>query len=100
MPFACHASCRVITVTLLSLAAFAAAPAFAQSAAQWPDRPVRLLVPLGAGGAADTLARNLSNGFSPLANRQPPVVENPPRARRTHAPPAAARAKPDGDTRA
>src|SRR6266540_3208914 len=98
MPFACHASCRVITVTLLSLAAFAAAPAFAQSAAQWPDRPVRLLVPVGAGGAADTLARNLSNGFSQFANGQPLVVENRPGAGGTIAAAAVAREKPDGYT--
>src|SRR2546430_6092185 len=98
MPFACHASCRVITVTLLSLAAFAAAPAFAQSAAQWPDRPVRLLVPVGAGGAADTLARNLSNGFSQFANGQPLVVENRPGAGGTNAAAAVAREKPDGYT--
>jgi tripartite-type tricarboxylate transporter receptor subunit TctC len=98
MPFACHASCRVITVTLLSLAAFAAAPAFAQSAAQWPDRPVRLLVPVGAGGAADTLSRNLSNGFSQFANGQPLVVENRPGAGGTIAAAAVAREKPDGYT--
>ena len=59
-------------------AAFAAVPAFAQSAAQWPDRPVRLLVTVGAGGAADTLSRNLSNGFAQFANGQPLIVENRP----------------------
>jgi tripartite-type tricarboxylate transporter receptor subunit TctC len=98
MPFACHAPCRVVTVALLALAAFAAAPASAQSAAQWPDRPVRLLVPVGAGGAADTLARNLSNGFSQFANGQPLVVENRPGAGGTIAAAAVAREKPDGYT--
>jgi len=37
---------------MFAAAAFAAAPAFAQSAAQWPDRPVRLLVTVGAGGGS------------------------------------------------
>ena len=98
MPFACDKACRVITLALLSLAVFAIAPAFAQSAAQWPDRPVRLLVPVGAGGAADTLSRNLSNGFSQFANGQPLIVENRPGAGGTIAAAAVAREKPDGYT--
>src|SRR5947207_8184096 len=89
---------RVIGGAAAAAIAFAAAPAFAQSAAQWPDRPVRLLVPVGAGGAADTLARNLSNGFSQFANGQPLVVENRPGAGGTIAAAAVAREKPDGYT--
>jgi tripartite-type tricarboxylate transporter receptor subunit TctC len=77
-------------------AALAAAPAFAQST--WPDRPVRLIVPVGAGGAADTLARNLSNGFQQFANAQPLIVENRPGGGGTTAATAVAREKPDGYT--
>jgi tripartite-type tricarboxylate transporter receptor subunit TctC len=79
-------------------AAFAAAPAFAQTAAQWPDRPVRLVVPVGAGGAADTLARNLANGFQQFTNGQPLIVENRPGGGGTTAATAVAREKPDGYT--
>jgi tripartite-type tricarboxylate transporter receptor subunit TctC len=68
----------------------------AQPAAQWPDRPVRLLVTVGAGGAADTLSRNISNGFSQFASGQPLVVENRPGAGGTIAAAAVAREKPDG----
>src|SRR6185369_9844239 len=71
---------------------------FTQSAAQWPDHPVRLLVTVGAGGAADTLSRNISNGFSQFANGQPLVVENRPGAGGTIAAAAVAREKPDGYT--
>src|SRR5437867_9710257 len=85
-------------VMALALAAFSGMPALAQSAAQWPDRPVRLLVPVGAGGAADTLSRNLSNGFSQFANGQPLIVENRPGAGGTLAAAAVAREKPDGYT--
>ncbi|MFM7570189.1 MAG: tripartite tricarboxylate transporter substrate binding protein, partial [Betaproteobacteria bacterium] len=53
--------------------ALAAGVASAQSTA-WPDRAVRLVVTVGAGGAADTLARNLSNGFTSVANGQALVV--------------------------
>src|SRR4029079_13460336 len=79
-------------------AVFAAAPALAQPAAQWPDRPVRLLVTGGAGGAADTLSRNLSNGFAQFANGQPLIVENRPGGGGTIAATAVAREKPDGYT--
>src|SRR5689334_13897998 len=88
----------LIAGTMFAAAAFAAAPAFGQSAAQWPDRPVRLLVTVGAGGAADTLSRNLSNGFAQFANGQPLIVENRPGAGGTIAAAAVAREKPDGYT--
>jgi len=72
--------------------------AFAQSAAQWPDRPVRLIVPVGAGGVADTLSRTLSNSFSQFANGQPLIVENRTGAGGTLAAAAVAREAPDGYT--
>ncbi len=102
MPFASlvrHVLVRhVIGIAVLAGAAFAAVPAFPQSAAQWPDRPVRLLVTVGAGGAADTLSRNLANGFAQFANGQPLIVENRPGAGGTIAATAVTREKPDGYT--
>ena len=85
---------------VLALAAtlFAAAPAAAQSVAQWPEKPVRLLVTVGAGGAADTLSRNLASGFAQKANGQALVVENKPGAGGTVAASALVREKPDGYT--
>ncbi|MBX9830141.1 MAG: tripartite tricarboxylate transporter substrate binding protein [Xanthobacteraceae bacterium] len=82
----------------LPLFALAAGTASAQPASQWPDRPVRLIVPLGAGGASDTLARHLANGFSQFANGQPLVVENRPGGGGTIGAAAAAREKPNGYT--
>lgn len=70
--------------------------AVAQSA--WPDRPVKLVVSVGAGGAADTLSRNLANGFAQFANGQPLVVENRPGAGGTIAAASVAREKPDAYT--
>src|SRR6185295_6382090 len=98
MPFASRARTHMFAFAALAVAASAAAPAFAQSAAQWPDRPVRLLVPVGAGGAADTLSRNLANGFSQFANGQPLIVENRPGGGGTIAATAVVREKPDGYT--
>ncbi len=85
-------------IVALAWTLLAAAPAAAQSVAQWPDRPVRLLVTVGAGGAADTLSRNLSNGFAQFANGQALVVENRPGAGGTVAATALTREKPDGYT--
>lgn len=77
-------------------AALIALPAAAQTS--FPDRPVRLLVPVGAGGAADTLSRNLASGFAQFANGQALVVENRPGAGGTVAAAAVVREKPDGYT--
>lgn len=52
-------------------------PALASgAAASWPDRPVRMVVPFGAGGAVDTLARSFAHRFPEFANGQPLVIEN------------------------
>ncbi len=98
MSFASLVRRRLIGAATIAVAALAVTTAFAQSAAQWPDKPVRLLVPVGPGGAADTLSRNLSNGFQPLANGQPLVVENRVGAGGTIAAAAVVREKPDGYT--
>src|SRR5215207_464235 len=98
MHFASLARRHATAFATLALAAFAVVPALAQPSAQWPDRPVRLLVTVGAGGAADTLSRNLANGFSQFANGQPLIVENRPGAGGTIAAAAVAREKPDGYT--
>ena len=47
---------------LLSAAVLAVGPPRAQAA--WPDRPVKLIVAVAAGGPTDDLARTLANGLS------------------------------------
>src|SRR3954469_25234323 len=96
--FASRACSLSIALSVLAVSALAGFPALAQPAAQWPDRPVRLLVTVGAGGAADTLSRNMSNGFAQFANGQPLIVENRTGAGGTIAAAAVAREKPDGYT--
>ena len=68
------------------------------ASASWPDRPVRLIVPFGAGGAVDTLSRTVAQAFPPLANGQSLVVENRPGAGGTIAGAVTAQARPDGYT--
>jgi tripartite-type tricarboxylate transporter receptor subunit TctC len=74
-----------------------ALPAFSRiaTAQAYPMRPVRLVVPLSAGSAADILARQLAMKMSESWG-QPAVVENRPGAGTTLGADAVAKATPDG----
>jgi len=63
----------------------------------YPTRPVRLIVPLSAGSAADILARQLAMKMGESWG-QPVVVENRPGAGTTLGADAVAKAAPDGHT--
>ncbi|MFO0519638.1 MAG: hypothetical protein ACK515_04330 [bacterium] len=45
------------------------------AAQPWPARPLRLIVPLAAGGTGDTLARDVAQAMEPLLG-VPLTVEN------------------------
>ena len=62
---------RLLTV-VLAAALFATAPASAQD---WPTKPVRIIVPFGAGGTGDALARIVAEQLS-ASLKQQFVVEN------------------------
>ena len=86
------------SIISIALALFTVSIASFNANAQWPERPVRIIVTVGPGGAADTLARNLSNGFNQFSGGPPLIVENRPGAGGTIAAAAVAREKPDGYT--
>jgi tripartite-type tricarboxylate transporter receptor subunit TctC len=67
------------------------------SAADYPARPIKLLVGASAGGTTDTMARTIAE---PLSNSfgQPVLVENRPGAGGNLAAEAVARSNPDGYT--
>lgn len=69
-------------------------PAFGQT---FPTRPVRILVPFGAGGVADLTARAVGQALGERLG-QPVVIENRPGAGGIAAGEAVARAEPDGHT--
>jgi tripartite-type tricarboxylate transporter receptor subunit TctC len=75
-------------------ALFGAPSAFAQD---WPTRIVKVVVPNGAGGISDTLARLTSDRMSKIFN-QPFVVENKGGAGGSIGTEYAARSAPDGYT--
>ena len=72
-----------------------AGPVCAQST--WPAKPIRMISPIGAGSAADILARTVSEQLSAQLG-QPIVVENRAGAGGTLGANAAAKADPDGYT--
>ncbi|MCX7313098.1 MAG: tripartite tricarboxylate transporter substrate binding protein [Hyphomicrobiales bacterium] len=85
---------------ILRLAAFAAALPIGTSRAlaqTYPARPVRIIVPVAAGGATDILARLLAQWLTERMG-QPLVVENRPGAGGNIGTEAAVRAAADGYT--
>ncbi len=70
------------------------APALAED---WPSRPIQVVVPFGAGGAADILARLVGDKLA-TALGQPIVIEDKPGAGGNIGAAAVARANPDGYT--
>src|SRR6266850_5410835 len=78
----------------LAATAFAVLPASAQD---YPAKPVRLIVPLAAGGIADNLARTLGQKITD-ATKQPVIVDNRPGAAGIIGAELAAKAPADGYT--
>jgi tripartite-type tricarboxylate transporter receptor subunit TctC len=86
---------RLPILGLLSVGAFAALPDPAR--AQYPDKPIRLIVPQAPGSATDTVARILASELGPQLN-QTIIIENKPGAAFTIGLDIVAKAAPDGYT--
>jgi tripartite-type tricarboxylate transporter receptor subunit TctC len=88
---------KLITALVLLLA-FAAGAAKAQTSADFPSRPVKLLVPFAAGGPTDVVARILADFLTARWNGQSVVIENRPGAGTIVATAAVAKSPADGHT--
>lgn len=85
---------HLVLATTITLLPYAAA---GQSVDQYPQRPVRLLIPYAPGGATDIIARDIAPKLQEALG-QPFVVDNRPGASGNIALEAAAKAVPDGYT--
>jgi tripartite-type tricarboxylate transporter receptor subunit TctC len=84
------ASCFVVMVTAVVIAPYG-------RAADYPDKPVHLIVPFPAGSSVDMVARPMAQGLSILFG-QPVVIDNRPGGGSIIGSAAVARAAPDGYT--
>ena len=66
-------------------------------AAGWPDKPVRLVIPFGAGGSVDVVGRMLAEKMGPQMG-QTLIIDNRPGGATTIGAQAVARSAPDGYT--
>ncbi len=81
---------------LLAAATTPFLPAIARAQA-WPARPVRLVIPFGAGGSVDVVGRLLAEKLGPIFG-QPVVVDNRPGGATAIGAVHVARSAPDGYT--
>jgi len=84
-------------VLLLTAAWLAAAPVTALGQADYPSRPIKIIVPLAPGGTADILPRIIGEKLSARWG-QPVVIENRAGGGQHIGTEAVARAEPDGYT--
>jgi tripartite-type tricarboxylate transporter receptor subunit TctC len=85
---------KLLNAALCFAAILAAGQANAET---WPSRPIKLIVPTGAGAATDVMARLLADGVSRTLG-QPMFVENIPGASGMLGHETAAHSAPDGYT--
>ena len=81
----------------MMVAALLVVPVVTSGAQNYPDRPVRIVVPVAAGGGVDILARIVGQHFNAVWG-QPFIVDNRPGAGGSLGAAITARATPDGYT--
>ena len=88
---------RVFAGALTVLTALTTGTASAQTTQSFPTRPLRLIIPMGAGGATDIFIRTIVPKLSDILG-QPVVVDNRPGANGVIGDEMAVKAAPDGYT--
>jgi len=90
----CFKVLHALAAASVSLGALLVAPAIAQT---YPSKPIRIVVPFGAGGVADLTARTVAQKMSESMG-QAVAIENKPGAGGVVAGDTVAKAEPDGHT--
>ena len=85
---------KLLRGSMLAACAFAAVTAHAQN---WPNKPVRFIVPFPPGGSVDQVARILANALTPALGQQV-IVDNRGGAAGSIGTSIAAKSTPDGYT--
>ncbi|HEY5964198.1 MAG TPA: tripartite tricarboxylate transporter substrate-binding protein, partial [Xanthobacteraceae bacterium] len=85
---------RVLSLSVL-LGCAALLPSAAGAQGQYPDKPIKLIVPQAPGSATDTVARILASELGPQLG-QTVIIENKPGAAFTIGLDLVAKAPPDG----
>ncbi len=89
--------CRSLAWAAAALAILAGCNTVAQAQTNYPDRPVKIIVPIGPGGSYDLIGRQLADILSKRTG-QSFFVENKPGAGTVVGTQAAAQSEPDGYT--
>jgi tripartite-type tricarboxylate transporter receptor subunit TctC len=92
-----NSSFKSLIVSMHAAVALAAVFSSTAAHAEWPDRPIRFVVPFGPGGANDLIARVAAAGVGKQLG-QTVIVENKPGAGAIIGADYVAKAKPDGYT--
>jgi tripartite-type tricarboxylate transporter receptor subunit TctC len=88
---------RHAILATLGIAASGLFASFASAAAEYPDKPIRMIVPYAAGGGVDNIARVVAAHLGTQL-KQPVIIDNRPGANANIGADAVAKAAPDGYT--
>lgn len=92
-----RAYCTHLAFLLLALLAVLPIAAQAQDAASYPNRPIKIIVPVAPGGTVDMVARSIAEALTKSLGQQV-IVENKPGASSLVGTNFVAKAAPDGYT--